>query len=448
MLGSALLILAAGLTYLLFERQLQRETDRLLSLRAAASESLVDRSASPPTLRVADPGGELARGESVLRLYRATGELLADGSPAAPPSAAEADLVRSAAARGADASGRAAEPGGEQQVLLARPLAADPGLVLVVGIEASRLDEPLAALRLAFAAAIPAAALALALGAYLIGRQALAPVGAMVAAARRIDPESGGQQPHRLPVPAADDEIRALAETLNEMLGRLAAASERERDFIARAAHDLRTPIAGILATADVALRGDRPAAEYREALATVRERAAALTHLANRLIDLNRLQHGEVRPEPVNPGALLREVAARWITDGHPAERLHLDVDPSAEVHVALDPVALERAVRNLLENVDRHAGPGASAWVSAVRADGVLRITVADDGPGLPAPPDELVRPFASAGGPASPGDGLGLAIVASAARAHGGTLRAIPRGPRGGACFVIELPAPGSA
>jgi signal transduction histidine kinase len=248
---------------------------------------------------------------------------------------------------------------------------------------------------------------------------ALRPVEALRAGAEEI---TGGARPDRLPVPDSGDEIHRLAVTLNGMLHRLDAARARQRAFVADAAHELRSPLTNMRTELEVAQRipdgTDWPA--LADDLLTDVER---LSRLVDDLLLLARADDAATRAatpiETVELGRLLAEVAARY-----PAVKYER---PAVPLRVEGEPDALGRVVANLLDNAARHA---ASTVTLAVGADGAYqRITVCDDGPGIP--PGDRERVFdrftrlddgraRDAGGA-----GLGLAIVRELVRRHAGTV-----------------------
>ena len=154
------------------------------------------------------------------------------------------------------------------------------------------------------------------LAGYGIGAAALRPVEAM---RRRASAVSAGEPGRRLPVPAAHDEIRALAETLNEMLERLEAAFEHERRFLGDASHELRTPLALLRAELELAVRRPRSRAELEAALHSAVEETERLSRLADDLLLIARADQGRlpVRLEPVSTRRLLETVRDRSVLRG-----------------------------------------------------------------------------------------------------------------------------------
>lgn len=274
-----------------------------------------------------------------------------------------------------------------------------------------------------------------------IGR-ALRPVEALRAGAAEIT-GSGGVD--RLPVPAADDEISRLALTLNDMLSRLDAAAERQRAFVADAAHELRSPIAALRTELEVALvHPDQvdPHETAREALDEVQR----MGRLVDDLLVLARLDARRgtaARAQRVDLRDLVLDEVRRL-----PAARVAVTVPEGRPVEAVVDVESLSRAIRNLLDNAARHAAT--RVVVDVARFARTVEIGVSDDGPGIPAADrsrifDRFAR-LDHARARDAGGTGLGLAIVREIVHAHGGTVRvddARVDGARPGARFLLTLP-----
>jgi signal transduction histidine kinase len=228
------------------------------------------------------------------------------------------------------------------------------------------------------------------------------------------------------------------------MLHRLEEGRERERRFLADASHELRTPLSLLQAELELALRRPRSRDELGAALRSAAEEADRLTRLAEDLLTLTQLDErgAPLRLEPVAPADLLAAVARRFAARADASGR-GLAVDARAAGFVAWDRLRLERALGNLVDNALRH-GSGA-VRLTADRHDGLVDLTVSDQGDGFPD--DFLLRAFerfsradeARTAGAA----GLGLAIVDAVARSHGGEATAA-NGDTGGAVVTLRLPA----
>ena len=260
------------------------------------------------------------------------------------------------------------------------------------------------------------------------------PVEAMRAEA---DAVSGADPGRRLPLPRARDEIRRLGETLNAMLGRLEAAIERERSFVADASHELRTPIALLKTELELALRHPRSQAELEQSLRSAADETDRLVRLAEDLLVLARSDQGRLalRDETVVASALLDNVAGRF--GG-------IDVSAADGLELVGDEARLAQALGNLVDNAIRHGG--APVLLSARAANGAVELHVLDEGPGFP--PGFLPHAFERFSRPdearAGQGAGLGLALAQAIAVAHGGSAGAANRAARG-ADVWLSIPKP---
>ena len=232
----------------------------------------------------------------------------------------------------------------------------------------------------------------------------------------------GNTTPGRLPVPGSQDEIHRLAVTLNGMLQRLDTARSRQRAFVADAAHELRSPLTNMRTELEVAQRLS-DTTDWLPLAADLLTDVDRLSRLVDDLLLLARADDAAARPArnpvEVELGQLLAEVAARF-----PAVTYHR---PAVPLLVTADRDALGRVVANLLDNAVRHA---ASEVVLSVAADGAYRkISVVDDGPGIPAADRERVfhrfTRLDDARARDAGGSGLGLAIVRELIRTHHGTV-----------------------
>ncbi|MBR0664817.1 HAMP domain-containing histidine kinase [Roseomonas hellenica] len=250
-------------------------------------------------------------------------------------------------------------------------------------------------------------------------------------AARAAAALTPGQQGPHLPVEKVPAEILPLVNATNAAFARLEEENERQRRFVANAAHELRTPVAILGIRLD-----ELPESAAKHKL---RQDVRRLSLLANQLLDLERLHHGGARRESLDLVALARDVVADMgplaIEDGS-------SIAFSSEVprlDILGDEQALRGALSNLIGNALSHGGKGGLAELR-IRHDGVVE--VADRGAGVPAEWRERVfEPFQRAGG--GTGAGLGLYIVREALRAHGATIE-LRDGEPSGALFRIRFPA----
>jgi signal transduction histidine kinase len=247
-------------------------------------------------------------------------------------------------------------------------------------------------------------------------------------------------------VPRTRDELAALAGTMNDLLGRLRHALARQQEFVADASHELRTPLAVLGAELELAARPGRSRDDLVRAVASAEDEVARLTRLTNDLLMLARSDEGKlpVRPAPTGVRDLLERSAARAAVPD--AARASCVVLAPRDLVATLDADRVRQAVDNLIDNALRFAPPGSRVTVAGRAVGSNLVIEVADTGPGFPA--DYLQHAFErfrrpDAGRARSDGGaGLGLAIVAAVAAAHGGVATA-GNGQSGGAIVALELP-----
>jgi two-component system OmpR family sensor kinase len=321
--------------------------------------------------------------------------------------------------------------------LLARPIRVGArSYVLIIG--ASREPNESAQHRLGglLLIGLPVALLLAALVGYGAATAALRPVELM---RRRATTITAGR-PERLPVPPSGDEIAALGRTLNDMLDRLEQAYARERRFVADASHELRTPLTILRGELELAMRDAVSVGDYRAAVASAAEETERLVRLAQDLLVVAQADQGRlpVRREQLGVQELLDSVAARFAGPARDAQ-IVLSVDAGADLRLDADRTLIEQALGNLVDNALRHATH--AVQLGATNAE----LYVRDDGPGfetgfLTQAFDRFARAD-SGRARDSGGAGLGMAIVAAIATAHGG--RAVARNrPEGGAEVALNL------
>jgi signal transduction histidine kinase len=286
------------------------------------------------------------------------------------------------------------------------------------------------------------AVVSVALG-WLIAGRALRPLRTITAAARHISASSLNQ---RLAMTGPQDELKELADTFDGLLARLEASFTAQRQFIANAAHELRTPLARQRVISQVALAD--PGANL-ETLRAAHQRVLASGTQQQQLIEalliLARGQAGLDKQEPFD----LADLASKILTDCQPQAHyqnltLHTALSPAP---TAGNPQLAERLAANLIDNAVRHNLPGGRIDV-ATRTEGSRAIlSVANTGHSVPAAAlNRLFQPFQrlAADRTSSKGLGLGLSIVHAIAHAHHATISARAR-PQGGLLVEVAFPAP---
>ena len=288
------------------------------------------------------------------------------------------------------------------------------------------------------------------IGGYLLARQALRPVARITATARRLSTKTLSE---RIGLGGPDDELRELADTFDDMLGRLDAAFGSQRRFVANASHELRTPLAVIQTELDVTLSDpDASAEELRRMGEVVRDATNRAQRLVDALLALARLQAREGQGLEVAETVTLTELIPNAVAaaEAEAAVRgitITADGDP---VRTIGDPRLLERVIGNLVENAVRYNVPG--GWVRITTEAGggpsnpEARVVVINSG--VPVQQDEVAGLFDAfrRGGRARTGlrgAGLGLSIVRAIVDAHFGSIEAQAQ-PDGGLMVAISLPA----
>jgi len=288
---------------------------------------------------------------------------------------------------------------------------------------------------------IPIAALAAMLGGWLIGRWALQPLTSMAAHAAFIDHR---RLDSRLPVTNAGDELGRLGTAFNALLDRLASVLQAQRQFMADASHELRTPVSIARTAAQVTLSSSRAEAEYRDSLSVINAQMRRLTQVVD---DMFMLALADLDARPLERSELyFNEIVADCVRSGRVlALPRGVQVDLAGDdVDIATrgDEGLLRQLVMNLLDNGIRHAPDGGHVRVALRRDGDIAELSIEDSGAGIPAAEQGRVfERFVRLGRPGA-GGGLGLAIARWVAEQHGGHLRVDGSGPSSSR-FVLTLP-----
>jgi two-component system sensor histidine kinase MprB len=275
-------------------------------------------------------------------------------------------------------------------------------------------------------------ALAAALAA-IVATAALKPVRRLTTAAENVT--ATGDLSERVAV-SGHDELGRLGARFNAMLAALEESVGRQRRLVADASHELRTPLTSTRTNIDLLREGRLPPEEAKHALDEASIELAALTTLVSDLVELARGEERKLRVENVQLDDLVAGAVERARSRA-PEATFVTSLSPTV-VHA--DPVLLERAVLNLLDNAVKYSPVGAPIEVTVREGE----VVVADQGPGVAEEDAARIfdRFYRSAAARSKPGAGLGLAIVREAARAHGGD--ATVESSASGASFRLSLPA----
>ncbi len=428
-----MVVLFGGLALLLhqqFAASLDQGIDSLLRARAADLSTLVSREHELPKLP--ETGGAFAQivDPDTGRVRDAT------------PGHFAALLDRSELGRAAAGSLIVNRSGDAR--LLAEPIDTRPQATLIVGSPLAQSDQALTTLDELLFIGGPVLLVLTCVAGYGLAARALAPVEKMRARAALI---SGAPSGERLPVPEADDELRRLGATLNAMLSRIDAALVREREFVADAGHELRTPLAILKLELELAMSADSPHEELEARLHSVAEEVDRLAKLAEDLLVIAHAEQGRLPLDKrrVEARPVLEAVATRFAAAARRSGRA-LTVQCGDGIALDADPARLEQALTNMISNSLRYAE--GMIVLLATERDGFVEFHVLDEGKGfdssfIPRAFDRFSRADPARSGR---GAGVGLSIVRVIAEAHGGQAHARNRQLQG-ADVWLQLPGPSS-
>ena len=447
------LVVVGGLIYVLLARALYTRIDQNLDavVEIAMTSLANDLAEGQDTQDAArSTAAELASRQQMLAIYDAAGQLLAEAGrdddlavtlPALASIPTEEVMLQTVIeARDRD----------DRHRLAFRRVTIGPaaiGYVVAVGTSLEPTDEELESLREILGYVVPIALVIAGFGGWFLARQSLSPVVAMADRARKIGVENLSQ---RLPVANPRDELGRLAETFNELLGRLEASLTQQRQFMADASHELRTPVATARTAASVALQQPRrDESDYRETLAIVEQQTARLSRIVDDMFTLARADAGNypVHRTPMYLDEVVDEVvrAARVL-----AAPKQVGIEPVCTPSAAFagDEDLIRRLLVNLLDNALRHAPRGSTVQVDLTQVTGGYAIAISDQGPGIP--PDVQSRIFerfyrgdgARGRGRSDGGAGLGLALARWIAKVHDGDVT-LARSSAAGTTFTVFLP-----
>ena len=280
-------------------------------------------------------------------------------------------------------------------------------------------------------------------GGWLLAGRVLKPLKQVTDAAQRV---SDGDLSHRIRMTGSANELNELADTFDDMLARIQASVDEYRRFAANASHELRTPLAVTRTMLEVAGADEnRDVETLLSRIAAMNERSIALTEA---LLDLATADNGDHELTHVDLAGITEVVVDEFRDD---AESMNVDVTARFDPATVLgDAALLTQLVSNLVRNALVHNHEGGEVWVSTSMGDGTTELRVENSGAVVDSSAVAvLTEPFVRGAGRVrgtgdrATGAGLGLAIVASIARAHSGTVRLEPR--RGGGLVVrVSLPS----
>ena len=270
------------------------------------------------------------------------------------------------------------------------------------------------------------------------------PLRAVNDTARRI--VATGDLQARVPPPAGGGELAELVRQFNTVLAQNAALIGAQRETLDNLAHDLRTPLARLRGTADLALQNQADSAAAREALADCLEESERVLRLLETMLDVSAAETGTLplRRERLDLATVLGEAVDLY---REVAEEKHitLHIDKPASVFVDGDALRLGQAVANLLDNALKYTPAGGRVRLAGRSEPGLGLIEVSDTGPGVPPAEREKIwrRLYRGDASRSQRGLGLGLSLVKAIVEAHHGTV-AVDEADGGGARFTVRLPS----
>ena len=321
----------------------------------------------------------------------------------------------------------------------------------------SGMDDSLRTLLLFSLVLFPFFVLCTALGGYSIIRRALRPLSSMSETARQIS--GGNDLTRRIQLPPGADEVHSLARTFDQMMDRLQASFEQEKQFTSDVSHELRTPVAVILSQCEYASQNDVSEAERMEALSSIRSQAQRMSGLLSGLLTLARADQKRL---PLHPERILLNDLAAIVCEEQQefadAKKIRLHLQADSDLWMEAEESMMIRLLINLISNSIRYGKEGGNVWIRLRLEENSILGSVEDDGIGIPEDQLDLiwnrfyqVDPSRSAkadasgssAGPAGEGGyGLGLSMVRWIVDAHGGTISVASR-PGEGTEFSFRFP-----
>ena len=441
-------ILAAFATgvYLLLRHSLYSNLDDSLEAMAGSILSTIqfdeDRPRLPNTQASNDPTEE----EHFARIFDAEGQVTFTNTPVQENVPVDDQAVN--AALSGEGTARKSSFADDDEILRVITLPILRGETVLGALEVGQSEEEvsdtLSSLLLILGIGYPVTLVLATFGGIFLARRALSPIDKITRTARNISAEDLSQ---RLNMDLPNDEVGNLAQTFDEMIGRLEDAFRRQRQFTADASHELRTPLTVIKGQIDVSLQKEREAESYREVLQTVNNEVDRLIRVAASLLTLTRADTGKIPLtfEALNVSELLSGVLEQ-VRPAAVEKSVELSLDPGPPATIHADEDLLLQLLLNLLDNAIKYtlaSGRVQAGW--NVKEDGI-ELWVRDTGIGIadehiPHIFDRFYR-VDKARSRNEGGVGLGLAISQWIVEAHGGSIR-VESTPDSGTTFTVQLP-----
>ncbi|WP_414659977.1 ATP-binding protein [Horticoccus sp. 23ND18S-11] len=318
-----------------------------------------------------------------------------------------------------------------------------PGKAVVIAHTLSEVNEIIRDLFTGYALSLPIVLLVAAGGGWWMSGRALAPLRALTAAAEGVQ---ASQLDRRVPVGAADDELRRLAHVFNAMLARLQTSFQQAQRFAADASHELRTPLTIMHGEIERLLRARGLERGPEEKLLSLQEEIGRLDRITEHLLLLAKFDAGNpsMTLRPIDAGVLVRAVCedAEILAEAH---QVSLETDIAAGVWILADDAQLRRALLTLLDNAARYNLSGGRVRCLLARRGPVAELRISNTGAGIPVEgrPHLFQRFFRGDPARSRGGHGLGLSLCREIVHAHRGEIELAAASPAGWTEFVVTLP-----
>jgi two-component system OmpR family sensor kinase len=317
--------------------------------------------------------------------------------------------------------------------------------IVVAGGSLEPTDEELESLRGILLYVVPLSLVIAGIGGWFLAGRSLAPVVSMGNRARKIGVENLSE---RLPIANPRDELGLLAGTFNELLGRLEGSLVQQRQFMADASHELRTPVTIARTAASVALQQpEREEAEYREALEIIEQETTRLSRIVDDMFTLTRADAGNypVRQQAMYLDEVVDDVVRKARVVATP-RGVTITCETEHPAPLTADEDLIRRLLINVIDNAIRYSPTGGAVRVALDRTPDGYAVSITDQGPGIAAEvqPRIFERFYrVDAARTHDGGAGLGRALARWIAREHGGDVT-LAASSRMGSTFVIALPS----
>lgn len=304
-------------------------------------------------------------------------------------------------------------------------------------------DDIVDAFRVVGLILLPLMVIISAAGAYLLSRSTFRPIDSIISAAEAIG--EGRDLSRRIGLPPGRDEISRMGAAFDRMFARLETSFETEKQFTSDASHELRTPIAVILAQCEETHLHDLSKEEYAKAFDVVERQAKRMSTMIGQLLQMTRLEQGT--QQAVFEEADLSELVEVVCTEQPVSEKgIVIETNLQANVEAWFDVTLMSRLLQNLLNNATRYGRENGHIWVTLRKNGNEVTLAVRDDGIGIPSDKlDKVWQRFYQADNArgAESGTGLGLTMVRQIAFIHGGQVTADSI-EGAGSCFTLRFPA----